>query len=108
MTASTWTWVGGASLSTISSNWTLTPGGQNGIPQPGDVVLVPSGTIQDGLGELSGQGSVTIQAGATVAVTASGDGISFGQAKDTSGTLTVTGAAAQLTVASGTGGVYHW
>jgi T5SS/PEP-CTERM-associated repeat protein len=107
MSASTWTWKGVTGLSTTAADWTLTSGSGNagGIPQPGDVVIVPSGTIQDGLTELSGQGGVTIQAGATVAVSAATDGISLGQTAATSGTMTVTGSAALLSVASGTNGV---
>jgi len=56
MAASTWTWFGGTDFSTILADWTLTPGGANGLPQPGDTVLVPGGTVEDGLGELAGQG----------------------------------------------------
>jgi len=83
MTASTWTWLGGTGFSTIAADWTLTAGaGDNGnLPLPGDVVVVPAGVIEDGLAELAGQGSVTIQAGATISVTAPGDGISLGRVR---------------------------
>jgi T5SS/PEP-CTERM-associated repeat protein len=107
MTASTWTWIGGTGFSTLAANWRLTFGSGNNsnVPQPGDVVFVPSGTIEDGLGELSGQGGLTIQAGGTVSVTAAGDGIDFGHTAATSGTIAVTGATALLTVAGGTKGM---
>lgn len=101
MTATTWTWKGGTGLSTVAANWVLTSGAgnANGFPQPGDVAIVPGGVIQDGLAELLGQGSVAIDAGATISVTAPGDGISLGRIVGTSGTMTVSGAAARLSVA---------
>ncbi len=104
MTASTWTWLGGNGSSTVAADWTGS-GNINGIPQPGDVVIVPGGVVGDGLPDLSGEGSVTIQSGGTVSVTAAGDGINFGQTTATAGTITVTGTSALLTVAGGTHGV---
>lgn len=105
MTASTWTWFGGTGASTIVADWSLTPGGGTGLPQPGDTVLVPTGSITDGLSELAGQGNVTLQAGATIAVTSPTDGISLGQTVSTVGTMTVIGGTALLTVAGGTNGI---
>ncbi len=100
MTATTWTWKGGSGLSSVAADWILDsgPGDTSGVPQPGDVVIVPAGIIQDGLDELSGQGSVTIQAGAAISVLAAGDGINLGLNAGTSGTVTVTGMGAQLSV----------
>jgi hypothetical protein len=47
MAASTWTWNGNTGLFTTAADWTLAsgPGNASGIPQAGDVVRVPSGTL---------------------------------------------------------------
>jgi len=62
MPASTWTWKGGSGPSSVASNWTLTAGAgnANGIPQPGDLAILPTGIITDGLAELAGQGALDI------------------------------------------------
>jgi T5SS/PEP-CTERM-associated repeat protein len=104
---STWTWIGGTNVSSSAADWSLTsgPGNANAIPAPGDSVLIASGTVEDGLSELDGQGNITIAAGVTLAVTAANDGIVLGPSEGAAGTLAVTGAAALLSVATATQGV---
>ena len=62
MTVSTWTWIGGSGTSTVAGDWALTSGAGNvgGIPEPGDVVIVSTGTITDGVPSLAGVGTIDI------------------------------------------------
>ena len=106
MAATTWTWKGGTGLSTVALNWTRTsgPGNALNVPTAGDVVIVPAGVILDGLSEMSGQGTITVKAGATIAPSIF-QGINLGTTAGTSGTLAVTGAGAKLVLANLSTGV---
>jgi serralysin len=54
----TWNWVGGTGDWYAASNWTATPGGSSGVPQPGDLVTVTVGTLQISAADVSTYGTL--------------------------------------------------
>jgi T5SS/PEP-CTERM-associated repeat protein len=107
MAGSTWNWTGGTGASTLAANWALISGSGNAshIPLPGDVILEAIGVITDGLDALGGAGFATISNLGTVAVTATGDGITLGGSPAFTGGLAVSGTAAVVSLGASTTGM---
>ena len=70
MSQSTWIWNGASADVAIASDWTLVagPGNLGGVPAPGDVAIIPAGTILGGL-DTTLQGRI-VDIGGTAAVAA--------------------------------------
>ncbi len=107
MTVSTWTWRGGSGISTVAGGWTLTAGAGDpaNLPQPGDFVIVPSGTITDGVPLLTGVGTIDVINSGQVQLSLPATGLALGVVSGTTGSVIVNGSAAALALSALTSGL---